>query len=59
MMHPVTEALGDRHLGRNAKTWTLNVSAALEVGPGARDQALQDESIPNGRVVYMAQQETG
>ena len=43
MMHPVTEALGDRHLGRNAKTWTLNVSAALEVGPGARDQALHRE----------------
>lgn len=43
MMHPVVEALGDRHLGANCKTWTLNVSAALEVGPGARDQILHRE----------------
>ena len=43
MMHPVVEALGERHLGPNCTTWTLNVSAALEVGPGARDQALHRE----------------
>ncbi|MGA0238863.1 MAG: phytanoyl-CoA dioxygenase family protein [Acidimicrobiales bacterium] len=43
MMHPVVEAMGERHLGPNCKTWTLNVSAALEVGPGARDQALHRE----------------
>ena len=43
MMHPVTEALGDRHLGQNCSKWTLNVTAALEVGPGARDQILHRE----------------
>ncbi|MEO1056187.1 MAG: phytanoyl-CoA dioxygenase family protein [Actinomycetota bacterium] len=43
MMHPVVEALGDRHLGPNDKKWTLNVTAALEVGPGSRDQVLHRE----------------
>lgn len=43
MMHPVVEALGDRHLRPNCKQWTLNVTAALEVGPGARDQILHRE----------------
>ena len=43
MMHPITEALGDRHLGQNCSKWTLNVTAALEVGPGARDQILHRE----------------
>lgn len=43
MMHPITEALGDRHLGQNCSKWTLNVTAALEVGPGARDQVLHRE----------------
>ena len=43
MMHPTTEALGDRHLGQNCSKWTLNVTAALEVGPGARDQILHRE----------------
>ena len=43
MMHHVVEAMGERHLGPNCKMWTLNVSAALEVGPGARDQILHRE----------------
>ncbi|MEM9563326.1 MAG: phytanoyl-CoA dioxygenase family protein [Actinomycetota bacterium] len=43
MMHPVVEALGDRHLTPNGGKWTLNVTAALEVGPGARDQVLHRE----------------
>lgn len=43
MMHPTIEALGDRHLLPNCTKWQLNVSAALEVGPGARDQILHRE----------------
>ncbi|MEM8924210.1 MAG: phytanoyl-CoA dioxygenase family protein [Actinomycetota bacterium] len=43
MMHPTVEQLGDRHLGANCTKWQLNVSAALEVGPGARDQILHRE----------------
>ena len=43
MMHPTVEQLGDRHLGANCTTWQLNVSTALEVGPGARDQILHRE----------------
>ncbi len=43
MMHPVTEQLGDRHLLTNCVKWQLNVSAALEIGPGARDQILHRE----------------
>ncbi len=43
LMHPTVEALGDRHLGTDGGPWTLNVSAALEVGPGARDQVLHRE----------------
>lgn len=43
MMHPAVEALGDRHLLANCKKWQLNVSAALEVGPGAREQILHRE----------------
>ena len=43
MMYPMVTALGDHHLRENAKSWTLNVSAALEVGPGARDQVLHRE----------------
>lgn len=43
MMHPVVTELGDRHLRRNGDKWQLNVSAALEVGPGARDQTLHRE----------------
>ena len=43
MMHPVMEQLGDRHLLGNCNKWQLNVSAALEIGPGARDQILHRE----------------
>ena len=43
MMHPVVTELGDRHLLGNCTKWQLNVSAALEVGPGARDQVLHRE----------------
>ncbi len=43
MMHDVVTELGDRHLGTNSTKWQLNVSAALEVGPGARDQVLHRE----------------
>jgi len=43
MMHPTVEQLGDRHLLPNCNKWQLNVTAALEVGPGARDQILHRE----------------
>lgn len=43
MMHPIVEQLGDRHLSANCTKWQLNVTAALEVGPGARDQILHRE----------------
>ncbi|MEM9521250.1 MAG: phytanoyl-CoA dioxygenase family protein [Actinomycetota bacterium] len=43
VMHDVVTELGDRHLGPNSTKWQLNVSAALEVGPGARDQVLHRE----------------
>jgi ectoine hydroxylase-related dioxygenase (phytanoyl-CoA dioxygenase family) len=43
MMHPTVEQLGDRHLLPNCNKWQLNVSAALEVGPGARSQVLHRE----------------
>ena len=43
MMHPTVEQLGDRHLLANCNKWQLNVSAGLEVGPGARDQVLHRE----------------
>ena len=43
MIHPIVEQLGDHHLLKNCKKWQLNVSAALDVGPGARDQILHRE----------------
>jgi ectoine hydroxylase-related dioxygenase (phytanoyl-CoA dioxygenase family) len=43
MMQPVVTELGERHLGVDGDKWQLNVSAALEVGPGARDQVLHRE----------------
>lgn len=43
MMHPVVDQLGDRHLLTNCSKWQLNVGAALEIGPGARDQILHRE----------------
>lgn len=43
MMNPTVSMLCDRHLLGNCKKWILNVSAALEIGPGARDQILHRE----------------
>ena len=43
MTHPTVEHLGDRHLLENCVKWQLNVTAALEIGPGARDQILHRE----------------
>ncbi len=43
MMHPTIGQLNDRHLLGNCKKWQLNVGAALEIGPGARDQILHRE----------------
>ncbi len=43
MIDPIVEQLGDQHLLKNCKKWQLNVSAALDVGPGARDQILHRE----------------
>ncbi len=43
MTHPTVEQLGDRHLLQNCKKWQLNVSAAVQIGPGARDQILHRE----------------
>ena len=43
MMHPVVQELCDRHLLPNCNKYHLNVSGALEVGPGARDQILHRE----------------
>ena len=43
MTHPTTEHLGDRHLLENCVKWQLNVTAALQIGPGARDQVLHRE----------------
>lgn len=43
LMHDVVTSLGDAHLGANCTKWQLNVSAGLEIGPGARDQVLHRE----------------
>ena len=43
MTNPTVEELGDRHLLENCTKWQLNVTAALEIGPGARDQVLHRE----------------
>mgnify|MGYP001157188020 FL=1 len=43
MTHSTVEHLGDRHLLENCAKWQLNVTAALEIGPGARDQILHRE----------------
>ena len=42
-MNPVVEQLCGRHLLPNCSKYHLNVSGALEVGPGARDQILHRE----------------
>ncbi|MDG1960406.1 MAG: phytanoyl-CoA dioxygenase family protein [Candidatus Binatia bacterium] len=43
MMHPAVERLCDRHLLPNCSRYHVNVTAALEVGPDARDQILHRE----------------
>ncbi len=43
MIDPIVKQLGDQHLLKNCKKWQLNVSAALDVGPGARDKILHRE----------------
>ena len=43
MMHPLIEQLCDRHLLANCASYHLNVTAAVEVGPGSRDQILHRE----------------
>ena len=45
-MNPVSTALYDHHLGTNCEQVRLHVSAALEVGPGARSQILHREEDP-------------
>jgi len=44
--HPVSAALCERHLGANCERYQLHVTAALEVGPGAREQILHREEDP-------------
>jgi ectoine hydroxylase-related dioxygenase (phytanoyl-CoA dioxygenase family) len=41
-----TSALCDHHLGPNCERYQLHVTAALEVGPGARSQILHREEDP-------------
>ncbi len=43
MMHDTIGQLNDRHLLGNCKKWIVNIAAALEIGPGARDQVLHRE----------------
>ena len=44
LMHPVVEALGDRHLLPNCTKWQLNVSAALN-----RPWSARSDIAPRGR----------
>ena len=44
--HPLSMALGDRHLGPHCEHFRLHVTAALDVGPGARSQILHREEDP-------------
>lgn len=46
MMNPTIEALCDHHLLGNCDRYQVHVTAALEVGPGARDQILHREEDP-------------
>lgn len=45
-VHPVTTALCDHHLLPNCEKYNVHVTAALEVGPGARAQQLHREEDP-------------
>ena len=44
--HPVSEALCKHHLGPNCEQHQLHVTAAIEIGPGARAQILHREEDP-------------
>ena len=46
VLHPTSAALCEHHLGPNCERYQLHVSAALEVGPGARKQILHREEDP-------------
>ena len=46
LVHPAILSLCDRHLLGNCTRYQLHVTAALEVGPGARDQVLHREEDP-------------
>ncbi len=46
VVHPTTAGLCDHHLGPNCENYQLHVTAALEVGPGARSQVLHREEDP-------------
>jgi ectoine hydroxylase-related dioxygenase (phytanoyl-CoA dioxygenase family) len=45
-LDPIVGALCDHHLGPNCERYQLHVSAALEIGPGAREQILHREEDP-------------
>jgi len=46
VVHPTSSALCDHHLRPNCERVQLHVTAALEVGPGARSQVLHREEDP-------------
>ena len=46
VLHDLSRALGERHLGANCERIQLHVTAALSVGPGARKQVLHREEDP-------------
>ena len=48
VVHPISKALCDHHLLPNCEQYRLHVTAALEVGPGARKQILhrEEDSFP-------------
>lgn len=45
-LNPVVKQLSDHHLLPNCENYRLHVSAALEIGPGAREQVLHREEDP-------------
>lgn len=46
IMHPTAVALSDHHLAGNCERIQLHATAALEIGPGAREQILHREEDP-------------
>lgn len=46
IMHPTSLSLCDHHLSANCEQIQLHATAALEIGPGARDQILHREEDP-------------